>query len=134
MKIFFDTDMLSYYLSGNNKFRIKVWDEIDCGHPLCLTCVNVYEVLRGLKYKGNIKFEQDFHELLSRVKIFYFDDDAIQKASDIYVDLRKKGVTIGDADIMIASIVIANGGKFVTNNVKHFQNIVDISIENWCEA
>lgn len=36
-----------------------------------------------------------------------------------------------DADIMIASVAIANRLILVSNNVKHFEQIADLKIENW---
>ena len=132
MMIFLDTDILSYFLSGNPMVINKVNEAITYGHQIYLTCVNVYEVIKGLKYRGNNNKEQDFHKFLTNVTVSYLEDAAIQKAADIYAILRKKGVTIGDADILIASIVIANGGKFITNNAKHYQHIDGLIMENWC--
>ena len=133
MTIFLDTDTLSYFLSGNSTVINKVNEAISCGHQICLTCINVYEIMKGLKYRGNTNKEKDFHNFLTNIVVFSLDGDAIQKASDIYATLRKKGVTIGDADILIASIVIANDGKFATNNIKHYRHIDDWNIENWRE-
>ena len=132
MMIFLDTDILSYFLSGNSTVINKINEAITHGHEICLTCINVYEVLKGLKHRGNKNKEQDFHKFLMNVTISYLEDADIQKAADIYAALRKKGVTIGDADILIASIVIITGGKFITNNLKHYSNIDDLVMENWC--
>ncbi|MCL1858688.1 MAG: type II toxin-antitoxin system VapC family toxin [Oscillospiraceae bacterium] len=132
MMIFLDTDILSYFLTGNPIICDKIQEEVDNQHQICLTCVNVYEVVKGLKYRGNKNKEQDFFKFLTNIKVFYLEEVSIQKAADIYATLRKKGVTIGDADILIASIVISNGGKFITNNSKHYSNINGLIMENWC--
>jgi tRNA(fMet)-specific endonuclease VapC len=39
-----------------------------------------------------------------------------------------------DADIMIASIAIANNLTLVTNNEKHFNRISQLKIENWLKT
>jgi predicted nucleic acid-binding protein len=65
------------------------------------------------------------------VAVFSIDDDVINIASDLYAQLRKKGVTIGDADIFIAAIVIKNKGILVTNNIKHYENIEQLNLINW---
>ncbi|GMO25432.1 MAG: hypothetical protein Ta2F_00700 [Termitinemataceae bacterium] len=52
-------------------------------------------------------------------------------AANIYAELRKIGITIGDADILIASTVIANNSILVTNNVNHYKNIKSLKLENW---
>jgi len=59
------------------------------------------------------------------------DAHAINIATEIYADLRKRGITIGDVDIFIAAIVIANNGTLITNNTKHFENIEQLKVANW---
>jgi predicted nucleic acid-binding protein len=54
-----------------------------------------------------------------------------QFAAGIYAELRKSGITIGDADILIASTVIASNSVLVTNNEGHYKNIQSLTLENW---
>jgi len=129
--IFLDTDTLSYFLSGNPAVIKKVKECINSGFQICLTCINTYEIIKGLKYKENKNKEREFYKFATNITTFSFDNDAIQKAADIYSYLRKKGLTIGDADILIASIVITNGGKLITNNNKHYQYVNELIVENW---
>jgi len=131
MSIFLDTDILSYFLTGNAIIREKMQETINNRNQICLTGINVYEIIKGLKYKNNKNKELLFKEFLKNTTVFSFDEVAIQKAADIYSSLRKSGMLIGDADILIASIVISNGGKLITNNTKHYQNIDGLIMENW---
>ena len=41
---------------------------------------------------------------------------------------------LADMDLMIASIVLANSGILVTNNVKHFERIKKLQFENWATS
>lgn len=45
--------------------------------------------------------------------------------------LRKLGKTVEDMDLLIASICLKNNLILVTNNQKHFVNILNLQIENW---
>ena len=63
--------------------------------------------------------------------MFSIDDDVINIASEIYSNLRKSGKTIGDADILIAAIVIRNDGILVSNNTKHYEDIEQLKLTNW---
>ena len=65
--------------------------------------------------------------------MFSLDDNAIDLAVDIYADLRENGKTIGDADILIAAIVMNNNGKLVSNNTKHYKDIKGLKLVNWLE-
>jgi tRNA(fMet)-specific endonuclease VapC len=129
--IFLDTDILSYYFSGNATIKDKLLKAIQSGHKIALTSINVYEILKGLKYKNNKNKENLFREFLKKVIVCGLDDPSISLASDIYADLKTKGRMVGDADILIASIVINNEGILISNNQKHYENITALNLENW---
>jgi tRNA(fMet)-specific endonuclease VapC len=40
---------------------------------------------------------------------------------------------IGRADMLIASIYLANRAVLVTRNVKHFKQFPDLNVENWVD-
>ncbi len=101
------------------------------GEPLCLTTINIYEVLKGFRYHSNAKTELEFEQFLNFINICTISDDSISKAADIYADLRKNGITIGDADILIASIVIFNNASLVSNNKKHYGHIENLNLIEW---
>ena len=52
-------------------------------------------------------------------------------AGRIYANLKRGGELINDADILIESLAIANNKILVTGNVKHFERIKDLKLENW---
>ena len=131
MMIFLDTDIMSYFSAGNSVIGAKTKEALNYGHQICLTCVNVYEILKGLRYNPNKNKELFLTEFLKKVPVIYIEEADIQKAAEIYADLRKNGIIIGDADIFIASIVMTNGGKLITNNIRHYQNIKGLIVENW---
>jgi len=45
--------------------------------------------------------------------------------------LRKEGMLISQADILIAGVAKSNNLVLVTNNVSHFDRIPELEIENW---
>ncbi|MEI6421794.1 MAG: type II toxin-antitoxin system VapC family toxin [Lentisphaerota bacterium] len=58
-------------------------------------------------------------------------DEIIVKAADIYANLRRDGLLIPDADIIIASSAITNGMSVATNNQEHFGRIKGLHLQNW---
>ena len=129
--IFLDTNIISYYLNGDKAVTKEILNLFDEDINICITAVNVYEVLKGFRWKKNKQFENKFNALLNHLQVYTIDDTAIDIASKLYAILRKKGINIGDADILIAAIVIANNGTLVTNNIKHFENIEQLKVVNW---
>jgi len=129
--IFLDTNIISYFLNANTKVEEKILEIINKDEYICTTVVNVYEILKGLKWKNNSKKEILFERFLEDVVIFTIDDDVINIASNLYSSLRKIGKTVGDADILIAAIVMKNKGTLVTNNIKHYECMYGLKLENW---
>jgi predicted nucleic acid-binding protein len=129
--IFLDTNIISYYFSGNIKIKEKILETLGNNEEICLTVINVYEVLKGFRWRKNKKKENEFKDFLENVTVFTIDDDVINTASDIYADLRKNGKTPGDADILIAAIVIKSKGTLVSNNIKHYKDISQLKLINW---
>ena len=129
--IFIDTNIISYYFNANVTIKEKIMETIDRDGNICTTIINVYEVLKGLKWRSNKKKEEQFREFLEDVNVFSMDNEVIDIASDIYSDLKNSGKTVDDADILIAAIVIRNNGVLVSNNTKHFENIDSLKLTNW---
>ena len=131
--IFLDTDIVSYYFSGNINIRNKIMETIQKGDPVCMTSINVYEILKGYRWHESKNKESIFKQFLEKIPVFSLDDEIIELAADIYADLRKNGKTVGDADILIAAIVIMNRGTLISNNTKHYEHIKKLDLINWLE-
>lgn len=52
-------------------------------------------------------------------------------ASNIYADLRQRGLLIAPMDLLIAASAIEHGYTLITANVRHFQNIQGLRHESW---
>jgi predicted nucleic acid-binding protein len=129
--IFLDTDIISYFLNANVAIKEKILEIIDRDEYICTTVINIYEILKGLRWKNNRKKENMFKFFLEDVMIFTVDNDVINIASDMYARLRKAGRTVGDADILIAAVVMKNKGILISNNIKHYEDIDGLRLGNW---
>ena len=129
--IFLDTDILSYFFAGNTRIRDSLQENIKRGEVVGMTSINVYEVLKGLRYKNNLSKEKQFMNFLRDIVIFTLDNAALVEAADIYATSKISGKPIGDADILIAAIVIINDGLLVSNNTKHYAHIKNLRLVNW---
>ncbi len=127
--IFLDTNIISYYFNADTKIRDKILEIVDNDEDICITVINVYEILKGFRWKNSQVKENQFKEFLEDVTVFTIDDEVINIAANLYSGLRKIGKTIGDADILIAAIVIRNNG--VSNNTKHYEDIEQLKLTNW---
>jgi tRNA(fMet)-specific endonuclease VapC len=78
-------------------------------------------------------------ELLSRlasviwpaIPIVPFDRDAAEVYGRIRVDLEHRGLPLPEADMRIAAIAVSRNMIVVTGNVRHFDRITGLAVENW---
>lgn len=99
--IFLDTDILSYFLKGNEIVKDRVAKAVKSGESICITSINLYEVLKGLKSKGASAKEEKFLDFVKLLDIYTLNDLSVKIAAEIYADLKISGQPIGDADILI---------------------------------
>jgi predicted nucleic acid-binding protein len=90
-------------------------------------------VKRGLAAVGSNKRLGKFVQLCGMLGVGILDNGILDTAADIWVNQKRIGRTAGDADIFIAAFCIKHGFILVTHNTKHFSDIKELSITNWCE-
>src|SRR5260370_65744 len=59
------------------------------------------------------------------------DPRAAQVEGALGAHLERRGTPIGDAGVRIAAIALANGLTVVTGNVRHFERVPGLHVENW---
>ncbi|HPB82575.1 MAG TPA: type II toxin-antitoxin system VapC family toxin [Spirochaetota bacterium] len=70
-------------------------------------------------------------EFLSIFNILPFDDTDAAEFGIIKTDLEKKGKIIGPMDLLIAGQAKSKKLILVTNNIKEFERVKGLKIENW---
>jgi|SRR4051812_27975693 tRNA(fMet)-specific endonuclease VapC len=60
-----------------------------------------------------------------------FDDDCAGVAATIRVSLEQQGKSIGPNDTLIAAIAVRHNLIVVTTNVREFQRVPGLRVENW---
>jgi tRNA(fMet)-specific endonuclease VapC len=70
-------------------------------------------------------------EFLSIFNILPFDDADAAEFGMIKTDLEKKGRIIGPMDLLIAGQAKSKKLILVTNNIKEFERVEGLKIENW---
>jgi tRNA(fMet)-specific endonuclease VapC len=69
--------------------------------------------------------------ILPQVIILDFDEESALVYGKVRAELEKKGSSLSEPDLRIASIGIKNNLILVTGNVSHFSRIKDLIVENW---
>ena len=93
----------------------------------------VYGAYR-LKEHATLLLQRLDEALLPNLSILPFDAPAARRYGEIRAQLEQRGTLVGDADLRIAAIALAHGLTVVTGNVRHFQRIPGLTVENWLET
>jgi predicted nucleic acid-binding protein len=71
--------------------------------------------------------------LLPNLPILPFDASAARRYGEVRAELERRGTPMGDADLRIASIALTRDLTVVTANVRHFQKVPGLAVENWLD-
>ncbi|MCL1808532.1 MAG: type II toxin-antitoxin system VapC family toxin [Clostridiales bacterium] len=126
-----DTNIISFLLRGNQKLQDKVYNETAEGKIVAIPPIAYYEVRRWLIERHAAVKLSAFEELCEKLGVDALDTESLDKAADIYASLKKSGKLIDDADILIAASCIAHEYTLITNNIRHFNRIAELKIEDW---
>lgn len=133
MRYVLDTDTLIYFMKGQKSVVEKI--SVISSSELSTTIINQTELLYGafnsIKKEYNLKKIQEF---LKEIRVLEFSNQASFLFAEYKAHLKKQGNLVADMDLMIASIVLANDGVLVTNNIKHFERIKKLKLDNWMKA
>lgn len=72
--------------------------------------------------------------LLTILDIMPFESSAAVHYGKIRAYLRRRGTPIGTMDMLISAHALALGVTLVTNNVREFERVPGLIIENWAET
>ncbi len=97
------------------------------------TTITIAEVYYGImKASNRARLHRVFEDvLLPRATILPFDFSAAKKYGDIRSVLEKQGAPLAHADLQIASIALSVNMTLITGNLKHFQRVPQLIVENW---
>jgi predicted nucleic acid-binding protein len=124
-----DTDVCIEILRGNHKViehRATTPDEI--ATTWITACELSYGAAKSRQPDNNQTLVIEF---LSTLPIIDFTLPASEYFGKLKAQLEKSGNRIADADLLIASVTMANSASLITGNLRHYQRIDGLRIEDW---
>lgn len=130
---FLDTNICIYFLKGvypQIRTRLLGHGPEDIKIPSVVMAELFYGAAKSAKQRENKNLITQF---LEPFEIVPFDDAAALCYADIRSQTEGKGTPVGPNDLIIAATVVSQDGILVTNNLREFQRISQLAIENWLE-
>jgi tRNA(fMet)-specific endonuclease VapC len=128
-KYLIDTNIAIFYMKGRFELH-KRFDKLtrdDCFISEITLAELKFGVANSVQIQKNQKALEYFLEEVQILPIF--------PALDLYASekarLRKLGKVVDDFDLLIGATAAKHGLVLLTNNIKHFQNIEYLVIEDW---
>ncbi|WP_026819109.1 type II toxin-antitoxin system tRNA(fMet)-specific endonuclease VapC [Arthrobacter castelli] len=125
-----DTNTVIFVLKNKPEFLRKRFNEQH--GRLCISSVVLSELVYGAensaKVDANLRTIEGF---AARLDVLPFDDSAAHHTGRIRAHLRRNGAPIGPYDAMIAGHGRSMGLTVVTNNVREFERVPGLQVEDW---
>ena len=131
MSYLLDTNTCIYFLNERSEPLVR---RIKSTHPQDIVVCSIvkaelyYGALKSSRPMENLRKQQEFLQQLGSIP---FDDHAAHEYGHIRSRLEKRGIPIGPNDMLIAAIAIANGAILITHNIREFERIEGMALEDW---
>jgi tRNA(fMet)-specific endonuclease VapC len=126
-----DTNIVSYLIKTQDLTLIDQFEQASTSAVIGISSITAAELYYGIKKKNSAKLKASVDLFLSPLTVFNFDAKAALIYGDIRTDLELKGLPIGAHDLLIAAHAISLQAILVTNNMREFERVIGISLENW---
>lgn len=127
----FDTDICSFVMRRSHTAllgRVRATAVAD----VCASVVTKAELMFGIAVSPSPDRDRAALEgLLRFVAIVELDEETAAHYADIRADLKRRGEMIGANDLFIAAHARRLGLVLVTANVREFERVSRLAVENW---
>lgn len=127
-----DTNMVIYIQRGVPKV-VERLNQLGSGRVV-LSALVAAELAYGVeKSDHKVRNRKVLDLFLSEVRVLPWTQDAMWHYARHHHALRQSGKTIGDLDLLIGCHALALDAVCVTNNIREFERIEGLQLENWLE-
>lgn len=133
MRYMLDTNICIYVINQRPAHVLPMFNA--CQGQMCISEVTRFELLSGA-YKSKVphKTLRDIDAFCARLDVLPFDAAASGHAAQTRAMLEQKGQKIGPFDTLIAGHARSLAAILVSNNVREFERVDGLVIENWAQA
>ena len=134
MRYLLDTNICIYYINEKpSHIMEKVHQCMLDG--ICISAITLAELEHGVAKSAYPEQNADkLAQFLSIFDVLPFGGEAATAYGIIQADLQRKGTPISPMDTLIAAHARAEGVTLVTNNLREFERVEGLALENWAES
>lgn len=126
-----DTNICSYILKKRPVSVLKKFNEVG-PENLSISAIVLAELCYGAsRHPYGDKIQADINDFAYRLSVISWSDQAARYYRDTRATLERAGKPVGNMDLMIAAHALSLDATLVTNNMRHFNPIPHLRLENW---
>ena len=130
LKYMLDTNIAIYVIKRRPVDALNKFNQH--ADQLCISSITMAELMHSVeksaKSDHNLRQVEDF---MSRLIVLEYGNKAAAHYGNIRAMLEYKGIPIGVNDLHIAGHARSEGLTLVTNNLKEFDRVEGLRLENW---
>lgn len=132
LKYLLDTNIVIYVIKQR---PLQVLEIFNRHHGrMAISSITLAELAHGAEKSSDISRNTAVVEdFASRLAVLPYDDKAAWQYGNIRAALEKLGQPIGVNDLHIAAQARSNGLTLITNNMREFERVPGLLLENWVD-
>ncbi|MTJ46433.1 type II toxin-antitoxin system VapC family toxin [Dolichospermum sp. UHCC 0259] len=131
MKYLLDSNVCIQYLNKRSEKIIQRLQDLSDIDIVVCSIVKAELFYGAMRTHNPAKTMQKQQEFLNRFISLKFDDECAVIYGEIRSKLAAKGTPIGNNDLHIAAIAMANNLTLVTHNIREFSSVDTLKLEDW---
>ena len=130
LKYLLDTNIVIYTIKNRPEHVKQRFLEHE--GRMAVSTITLGELVYGAEKSRHVERNlNDIEAMVARLELLPFDSSGAYHFGQIRASLSQKGKPIGPYDMMLAGQARASGLILVTNNVKEFEPVPGLMLEDW---
>lgn len=127
-----DTNICIYIINRKPPEVFRHFEGLSVG-DIAISSITGAELAHGVAKSGSPRNQQALEKFLMPLDILAFDTMAMHHYGRLRTQLERLGPPIGPLDTLIAAHALALGCTLVTNNLREFERVPGLPLENWAQ-
>ena len=130
LKYMLDTNIVIYTIKNRPEPVRQAFKQHE--NQMCISAVTLGELIYGTERSAQPERNlANIEGLVARLEVAPFEEHAAEHFGQLRAELYRFGKHIGPYDMMIAGHARAMGLILITNNIKEFERVPGLRVENW---
>lgn len=130
LKYMLDTNIIIYTIKNRPEQVRQAFKQHE--NQMCISAITFGELIYGTERSTQPERNlADVEGLVARLEVAPFEEHAAEHFGQLRAELYRIGKPIGPYDMMIAAHARSMGLILITNNMKEFERVPGLRIENW---